>query len=92
MGASGRRSALQKANKQLNIRKELSGYKPSHQLTDYEKIGLARALVDLGMTYTQLDDMDEADRFWQNADAAYDEIETNDVLAARLDSLYSFRA
>ena len=90
MGVGGRRSALQKAKKQLNIRKELTAYKLSQQLTDYEKIGLARALVDLGMTYAQLNDMDEADRLWQNAEAAYDEIGTNDVLAARLGSLYSF--
>ena len=92
LGVSGRRSALQKAEKQLKIRKELTGYKPSQQLTVNEKIGLARALVDLGMTYAQLNDMDEAERLWQDAEAAYHEIGTDDVLAARLGSLYSFRA
>ena len=87
MGVEGRKTALQKSIRELSVREELVINIPEEQLSQLDRIGLARATVDLAMSNIQLNHIDEAARLFQQGVSIYQSIGDDSVVAARLSVL-----
>jgi len=83
-GIPGRQEAQRLTTTELELLDEQMAGIPKDHWTDYDKIAMIRALVDLGVTSVQLSHMDEGAAALERALEQYDDLQDQAPVLARL--------